>query len=90
MRSHRVFESHEAVAHPPSGGPVPADVGEGLVIVTIRSAERNLLYGLVHYEVLRETERREDEHRSIDRSGDSIKSHLTRLRRLFTDDRDRK
>lgn len=54
--SHRVFESHEAVAHPPSGGAVSADVGEGLVIVTVRSAEGNLLNGLVHNEVLRETE----------------------------------
>lgn len=51
---HRVFESHEAVTHPPSGSTVSADVGEGLVIVTIRSAEWNLLYGLVHNEVLRE------------------------------------
>lgn len=54
MPPHRVFESHEAVAHPPSGSTVSADVGEGLVIVTIRSAEGNLLYGLVHNEVLRE------------------------------------
>lgn len=35
----RVFESHEAVAHPPPGGAVSADVREGLVIVAIRGAE---------------------------------------------------
>lgn len=60
LSPHRVFDSHEAVAHPPSGSTVSADVGEGLVIVTIRSAERNLLYGLVHDEVLREEQRRRD------------------------------
>ena len=37
---------------PPSGGAVTADVGEGLVIVTIWSTERHLLYGLVHNEIL--------------------------------------
>lgn len=51
-KSYRVFDSHEAVAHPPSGSAVPADVGEGLVIVSIWGAEWNLLYGLVHDEVL--------------------------------------
>lgn len=50
--SHRVFQSHEAVAHPPSGRTVPADVGESFVIVTVRSTEGHLLYGLVHDEVL--------------------------------------
>lgn len=58
MAPYGVFESHEAVADPPSGGAVPADVGKGLVIVTIWSAERHLLYGLVHNEILRETHAR--------------------------------
>lgn len=43
------------MAHPPSGRPVPADVGEGFVIVAVRSAEGHLLYGLVHDEVLGDT-----------------------------------
>lgn len=43
------------MAHPPPGGPISTDVGEGLVIVTIGSTEGNLLYGLVHDEVLRQT-----------------------------------
>lgn len=51
------------MAHPSSGGAVPADVGEGLVVVSIGSAERNLLYGLVHNEVLRERERKTDSER---------------------------
>lgn len=50
--SHRVLQSHEAVAHPASGRTVPADVGEGFVVVTVRSAEGHLLDGLVHDEVL--------------------------------------
>lgn len=37
--AHRVFESHEAVAHPAPGGAVPADVREGLVVVAIGGAE---------------------------------------------------
>lgn len=40
------------MAHPPSGGAIAADVGESLVIVPIWGAERNLLDGLVHDEVL--------------------------------------
>lgn len=40
------------MTHPPSGGPISADVGEGLVIIPVRSAEGNLLDGLVHNEVL--------------------------------------
>lgn len=56
--SHRVLQSHEAVAHPASGGPVPADVGEGFVIVPVGSAEGHLLYGLVHDEVLGDKRRR--------------------------------
>lgn len=48
------------MAHPPSGSTISADVGEGLVIVTIRSTERNLLYGLVHNEVLREKQRKKE------------------------------
>lgn len=39
VSTHRVFQSHEAVAHPSSCSPISADVGEGLVIVTVRSAE---------------------------------------------------
>lgn len=49
---YRVFERHEAVAHPAAGRPVSADVGEGFVVVSVRSTERHLLYGLVHDEVL--------------------------------------
>lgn len=57
---HRVLQRHEAVAHPPSGRPVPADVGEGLVIVTVGGTEGHLLYGLVHDEVLGDQQQRHE------------------------------
>lgn len=46
------------MAHPASGRTVPADVGKGLVVVTVRSAEGHLLNGLVHDEVLGDGQRR--------------------------------
>ena len=50
--SYRVFDGHEAVTDPAPRGAVPADVGEGTLKVTVRSAERHLLYGLVQDQVL--------------------------------------
>jgi hypothetical protein len=40
------------VAHPPPGGPVPADVGETLVVVPVGCAEGDLLNRLVHDQTL--------------------------------------
>lgn len=65
------------MAHPPSGGSISADVGEGLVVVTIRSAERNLLYGLVHNEVLREQHKKGHRGRRVSQQVQYMKSHPT-------------
>lgn len=45
--AHRVFDGHETVADPAACGPISADVGEGMLKVTIRRTEGNLLYCLV-------------------------------------------
>lgn len=40
------------MAHPAAGGPVPADVGESFVEITVRSTEGDFLDGLVDQQVL--------------------------------------
>ena len=52
MCVYRVLDGQEAVADPAPRGAVPADVGEGPLKVTVRSAERDLLYRLVQDQVL--------------------------------------
>ena len=83
MAPHRVFESHEAVAHPPSGSTVSADVGEGLVIVTVRSAEGHLLYGLVHNEVLGEKTPERISHKHVKQAGGVTPEMVRSFSQLF-------
>ena len=51
--THRLPVGHEAVAHPPARGAVPADVGEASLVVSVGRAEGDLLDGLqrVHSQV---------------------------------------
>lgn len=50
--THRVLECQETVADPAAGGPITADVREGLVQVAVRSTKGDLFDGLVHQQVL--------------------------------------
>lgn len=52
MGAYRVFNGHKTMADPASRGAVSADVRERPLKVTIRSAERHLLYCLVQNQVL--------------------------------------
>lgn len=51
-RTHRVLECQEAVADPAACGAITTYVGESLVQVSVRSAEGDLLDGLVYKKVL--------------------------------------
>lgn len=51
-RSHRVLQSHEAVAHPAASGSITADIREGFVVVAVRCTEGHLFNGLIDDEVL--------------------------------------
>ncbi len=47
---YRIFDRHESVTHPSSRGPVPADVGESFIVISVRRAKRDLLDRLVEHE----------------------------------------
>ena len=51
--THRLPVGHEAVAHPPARGAVPADVGEAPLVVAVGGAEGDLLDSLVDDQPLR-------------------------------------
>ena len=48
----RVFDGHETVTQPAASSAIAANVGEAVLVVTIRRAKGNLLYCLIHYQSL--------------------------------------
>ena len=47
--THSIFNSSEAMAHPPSCGTITANVRKQFLIMWIRSAKRHFLYDLINH-----------------------------------------
>lgn len=50
--TYRLLYCNKAMAHPPSGSPIPAYVGKALFVVSVWCAEWHFLYRLVYNQTL--------------------------------------